>query len=303
MKLLLFFVIFIFLFASTDSKKVFRIKHGKSVPGEDLNNNGLAKNSTKNKYSSAKIQYYKGPIMTGNTVVHSIFYGSNFTNAELTLYNKFLDNLTGSRWWNITEQYYSLKKNVKTHAGNIVRGETLFNMGYPLGSSLSDSQIINIIDLAFTNNGTGATGPNDIYVVMTDRFVTATSGLCSYYCGYHSYRRKSGIDQKYIYVGSPLRCPSGCSALSENGSDSPNGLFQMDSMISVIAHELSEVETDPTFKGWMTRAGEENADLCAWTYGTVSTFGGGRFYNELLGPDKYLIQRNWAITPAQKCVQ
>lgn len=42
-------------------------------------------------------------------------------------------------------------------------------------------------------------------------------------------------------------------------------------MVSVIAHELTETATDPNLNAWWSlTTGYENADICAWTYGTVS---------------------------------
>ena len=39
-------------------------------------------------------------------------------------------------------------------------------------------------------------------------------------------------------------------------------------MASIIAHELEEAATDPDLNAWYDRRGDENADKCAWTFGT-----------------------------------
>ena len=42
-------------------------------------------------------------------------------------------------------------------------------------------------------------------------------------------------------------------------------------MASVIAHELEEAATDPDLNAWYDSRGYENADKCAWTFGTTYT--------------------------------
>ena len=40
-------------------------------------------------------------------------------------------------------------------------------------------------------------------------------------------------------------------------------------MASIIAHELEEAVTDPDLNAWYDTRGYENADKCAWTFGTT----------------------------------
>jgi hypothetical protein len=42
-------------------------------------------------------------------------------------------------------------------------------------------------------------------------------------------------------------------------------------MVSIVAHELEEATTDPDLNAGYDSRGEENADKCAWTFGTTST--------------------------------
>ena len=53
-----------------------------------------------------------------------------------------------------------------------------------------------------------------------------------------------------------------------------------------------ETITDPFLNAWYDSVGSENADKCAWTFGTTSTVGTAK-YNVTLGSIKYLIQQNW----------
>ena len=69
-------------------------------------------------------------------------------------------------------------------------------------------------------------------------------------------------------------------------------------MASIISHELEEAVTDLDLNAWYDRRGYENADKCAWTFGTTYT-SGGALANVHLGSRDYLIQRNW-VNPRRR---
>ena len=71
-------------------------------------------------------------------------------------------------------------------------------------------------------------------------------------------------------------------------------------MASIIAHELEEATTDPDLNAWYDRRGYENADKCAWTFGTTKTLNGA-LYNVTLGGNNYLIQQNWVNASGGYC--
>jgi hypothetical protein len=71
-------------------------------------------------------------------------------------------------------------------------------------------------------------------------------------------------------------------------------------MASIIAHELEEATTDPDLNAWYDTRGYENADKCAWTFGTTSGPSGAK-YNMTLGTRNYLIQRNWVNASGGYC--
>ena len=72
-------------------------------------------------------------------------------------------------------------------------------------------------------------------------------------------------------------------------------------MVSVIAHELEETNTDPDLNAWYDRRGYENADKCAWTFGTQSQLPSGAAYNVSFGSSKFLIQQNWVNAGGGYC--
>jgi len=94
-------------------------------------------------------------------------------------------------------------------------------------------------------------------------------------------------------AGSPLMYSSRCSVLSPLGADSPNSNFEFDSLANIIAHEIAETVTDPQGNAWYFDAsGGENGDQCQWIFGSIKTVN-GRYYNEVMGTNKYLIQEMW----------
>ena len=72
-------------------------------------------------------------------------------------------------------------------------------------------------------------------------------------------------------------------------------------MISVIAHELEEATSDPDLNAWYDTRGYENADKCAWTFGTTYGTANGAYANMKLGSRDYLIQRNWVNAGSGGC--
>ncbi len=80
-------------------------------------------------------------------------------------------------------------------------------------------------------------------------------------------------------------------------------------MASIIAHELEEATTDPDLNAWYDRRGRENADKCAWTFGTELAAANGSKYNVVLPSNpsagqatmQFLIQQNWVNASGGYC--
>jgi hypothetical protein len=107
---------------------------------------------------------------------------------------------------------------------------------------------------------------------------------------------------KYSFVGNANRCLNSCAAQTTG----PNGNAGVDGMLSVVAHELEEANTDPNLNAWYDSSGAENADKCAWTFGqNLSLASNGAYYNMALPAQSvssrnYLIQRNLSASDS-KC--
>jgi len=247
--------------------------------------------------SISNLSFHGGPVMVAPTNMYYIWYGAQWDTASKNVLTNLGQHIGGSPYFNINTTYYN-GSNVHVQNSVALAGSTT-DSG-TLGTRLTDANIASIVSSAITSGRLPADS-NGVYVVLTDKATTATSGFCTQYCGWHDHTTISGKDIKYAFVGNAeTQCASSCGATSP----SPNGTPGADGAASVLAHELEEAVTDPNLNAWYSSFdGQENADKCAWTYGTTSLASNGAKYNQTFGTMKYLIQQNWLIASTQKCVQ
>ena len=69
----------------------------------------------------------------------------------------------------------------------------------------------------------------------------------------------------------------------------------------MVAHEIDEAVTDPDLNAWYDSAGAENADKCAWMFGTTYKAANGSLANMKIGARDYLVQQNWKAGTPQGC--
>lgn len=180
-------------------------------------------------------------------------------------------------------------------------------VGSPLGDSLQDTDIPNIVATA-TGNGAGGVLPfdvNGVYFVLTSAEVSESGdygSFCGSYCGWHENATIAGQTMHVAFVGDTGSCPEGCSLQTEYASygvlNSPNGDWSGDSMASVVSHELSESATDPeviTDVAWLDEYGYEVADKCAWTFGQPYITSSGSIANVKIGSRDFMIQQDWVL--------
>ena len=235
------------------------------------------------------ITYHGGPIMTGTTNIYYIWYGNWSGNTALSILTNLAQSIGGSSYFNINTTYTNGSGGRVSNSVHFI-GSTTDN--YSQGKSLSDAQIKTVVSSAITS-GRLPKDANGVYFVLTSQDVTASSGFCTQYCGWHTRTTILGTDIKYSFVGNSARCLSSCAAQSVSPNNNPGA----DGMASVLAHELEETVTDPALNAWYDKSGAENGDKCAWTFGTTTSLSGGAKYNMILGSLKYLIQQNWVQVP------
>ena len=263
-----------------------------NMPGAKGRNQAAAAATGKN-----GMVYHGGPLMLGTTKVYYIWYGNWSGNSAMTILTDFANSIGGSPYFNINTTYFNGSKPAASVSNSVAwAGSTTDD--YSKGTALTDAHIQSVVSDAITSGRL----PNDttgVYFVLTSADVNATSGFCTQYCGWHTHGTIGGADIKYSFVGNPDRCPSACA----DQTSGPNGNAGADGMASIIAHELEEAVTDPDLNAWYDRRGYENADKCAWTFGTTSTLSNGAKYNMTLGTRNYLIQQNWVNAAGGYCAK
>ncbi len=263
------------------------VNNGRHVFGDQGNPSGQAAVGS---LTGNGINYHNGPVMLGQVHLYYVWYGNWSGNTATTILTDLASNLGGSPYWNINTTY-------RNGAGAFISNSLTFGGSttdsYSRGTALTDANIQAVVSDAITS-GRLPSDANGIYLVLTSQDVNATSGFCTSYCGWHNHASIGGVDIKYGFVGNAARCISSCAAQSTG----PNGNAGADGMASIIAHEAEEAVTDPDLNAWYDSRGYENADKCAWTFGTTSNASNGARYNVTLGARQYLLQQNWVNGPS-----
>ncbi len=226
------------------------------------------------------ISFHGGPVLTGTPTLYYIFYGTWSSTAK-TILTDFASTLGGSPYEKVNSSYTGV-------TGNLTYGGSSTD-NYSHGTSFSDSSLKAIVSSAITS-GALPKNSNAIYLVVTSADVNESSGFCTQYCGFHTHATISSTDIKYGFIGNTDRCPSACEGFPNNA---PNGNTGADGSASIIAHEQEEAISDPDLNAWFDSSGNENADKCAYNYGTTYTSANGAMANVHLGSRDFLIQQNW----------
>jgi hypothetical protein len=238
------------------------------------------------------ISYHGGPVIEGTVNVYYIWYGDWSNNTAVNILTDLANNIGGTPYYNINKGYYDLVNGGKRNVTGLVHYAGSTTDAYSQGTSLDDNGVFAVVNHAVST----AALPEDtnaVYFVLTSADVNETTGFCTQYCGWHWFGTDSaGHDLRYAFVGNPDRCPSACEAQTT----SPNGNAGADGMASIITHELEEANTDPEGNAWYDRQGNEDADKCAWNFGTEQTAANGSKYNVVWGGKQYLVQQEWKVT-------
>ncbi|RUP49139.1 phosphate-induced protein 1 conserved region-domain-containing protein [Jimgerdemannia flammicorona] len=242
---------------------------------------------------AGNIKYGGGPLMIGAVNIYYIYYGQWTKASDRQILENLSAHIGETSYFNIEKTYYQQLsgKGKEYVTGPVKYIKSIDDAQYSKGKSLSDQDVIDIVS-THLSSGDLVTDENGIYFLLTSPDVAVTSGLCSQYCGYHNNFKLGSKDIKFALVGDLSNCLSGCAP--DNINSSPNNSPGVDGMGSVIAHEMMEAISDPDpSSGWTDASGNENADKCAYVYGTESTLSNGAKYNIDINGVKYLIQQNW----------
>jgi hypothetical protein len=237
--------------------------------------------------------------MTGNIALIPVWVGA-WVPADLAKWNTVLGNIVTSLGVGAT--------NSVAKAGHVLNTNSLYfttkakiapslqwvnnaDITAPTATSVSDANVATDINTFIAAHKTIVpTGTTPIYMYIGAKTTRLTSGFGTKYCGWHSYGTTSTLKNvQYLAIQDFTSTYFGACAQQ---TVSPNGSTSLDAMASVLTHEIDETLTDPFLNAWYDGSGSENADKCAWTFGTTTTTAGYQ-YNVQLGALKYLIQQNW----------
>lgn len=238
------------------------------------------------------IQYHGGPVMHGVVNVYNIWYGNWAGNTAVPILTDLAQNIGNTPYFTINRYYDDPAGPVS----GFVRYGGAIDDAYSHGAVLSDVDVRDVVARAITS----AALPNDpggVYFVLTSADVSETSGFCSAYCGWHQHAVIAGTDIKYSFVGNAERCLSSCATQTTG----PNGNAGADAMASVVTHELEEAVTDPDLDAWFDGNRKENADKCAWSFGSEYRAPNGARANLAIGFRDFMIQRNWVNASGGFC--
>lgn len=249
------------------------------------------------------VQYHMGPVLASPINLYIIWYGHWNPSHEATI-RDFLYSFSSSTaphpsvadWWQVVRLYTDQTGSNITSSINL-SGE-FFDSKYSHGMFLTRLAMQSVIKTAVTSNPNGLplNFRSGLYLILTSHDVQVQD-FCRAVCGFHYFTFPSivGVTVPYAWVGySGTQCPGMCAYPfawpkyagkpppgGNGGSDlmgAPNGDAGVDGMMSVIAHELAEVSSNPLVNAWYAgddpTAPTEIADLCLGVYGT----GGGGGY-------------------------
>ena len=160
--------------------------------------------------------------------------------------------------------------------------------------------MINLIQ-AGINQGKIAYDPNTVYAIFTGSGVNLGGGFGSQYCAYHTRTaRRRGAD---AYYSRRCRTTSSIRRRLHVGARVAERRRRGPTRRSTPSRTRSR-RRRPTRCGnaWYDNRGYENADKCAWTWGTTYTAANGGKHNMKLSDGKhYLIQQNWVNAGSGGC--
>ncbi|KAG6393905.1 hypothetical protein SASPL_144480 [Salvia splendens] len=247
-----------------------------------------------------------GPVITSPTNIYIIWYGKWDPNHQSTI-RDFISSISSpapspsvAEWWRTVTLYTNQTSSNVTRNSIIKNAATSSSSGGPA------------LPLNYCNG---------LYLVLTSPDVQVQD-FCRAVCGFHyfTYASVAGATVPYAWIGnSGAQCPGMCAypfAWPGAGPPAPAGSGVMglpngdpgsDGMISVIAHELAEVSTNPLINAWYAgddpMAPNEIGDFCLGVYGSGAdggytgavgkdSKGNGFNFNGVKGR-KYLVQWVW----------
>jgi hypothetical protein len=272
------------------------------APGTGINYHGGAILVTTN---IAAVYWATSPIFAFGPAAGT---SSTDNSGDHSLVGDFLRGLGGSPYFNINTTYYMGSTAPFTYVQNSVTYTQYWanNTNVPnptLKTTITDAQMIAMLQSGF-DNGKLVYDPNTLYAIFTQGTTNLGGGFGTQYCAYHANATVTinGVARNIFYAAMPYdyQYPGGCTS----GYATDDGDKGAATEVNTLAHELEETTTDGLLDAWWDNRGMENADKCAWTWGTTQTSANGGKYNMIVGSPtahKVLIQQNWKNVSGGGC--
>ncbi|KAG9155406.1 hypothetical protein Leryth_009850 [Lithospermum erythrorhizon] len=246
------------------------------------------------------LKYHMGPVLTENITIYPIWYGK-WTNSQKRIIRDFLSSISAvnpkppsvSGWWKTVQLYTD---QTGSNISRTVRlGVEKNDRFYSESKKLTRLTVQKVIKNAVNSRSKPlpVNPKTGVYLLLTSDDVYVQD-FCQGACGFHYFTFPSivGYTLPYAWIGNSAKlCPGVCAypfAVPNfmpglRSVKSPNDDVGVDGMISVIAHELAEVATNPLDNAWFAGPDPvfpvEIADLCEGIYGTG---GGGSYTGQML---------------------
>ncbi|KAJ0098242.1 hypothetical protein Patl1_27193 [Pistacia atlantica] len=278
------------------------------------------------------LEYHMGPVLASPVNLYIIWYG-HWKPTQQAIIRDFIHSISSSSvpypsvadWWKTARLYTDQTDSNIT--GNIFLSGEFYDSRYSHGGYLSRLDMQKIIKNAVTSPSRALplNPHNGLYLILTS-YDVQVQDFCRAVCGFHYFTFPTivGVTVPYAWVGySGSQCPGMCAYPfawpnysgkppprtkgDSNMMHAPNGDVGADGMISVIAHELAEVSSNPLVNAWYAgddpTAPNEIADLCLGVYGSGAGGGYvGKVYKDYWGNGfnvngvnkrKFLVQWIW----------
>ena len=232
---------------------------------------GVARPGQARRSSNPNMTYHNGPIMK-NVYTQAIFWGKSwpsYSGDEITGIDSFYNGINGTQYARTVDEFSSTTQSngsgTLTYGGHIVDSSTASG-GQNTGTI--GAEVCKVIGSNAVADG--------YYPVYTD---LPRGG--AQYCAWHSNTTCNGVNVKIGFFWK-MDGDSGCNPQSTVSGQSEG----LQAAANVSGHEMSEMRNDPLGNAWYDSGGSENADKCAWYFGTsYLTFGNG---------SKWKVQGNWS---------
>lgn len=266
--------------------------------------------------SGTGIYFHGGPVLQGGTKVATVYWANSAIysggptpgsagagSADGSLIGAFLRGLGGSPYFNINSTYTDASG---AHIANSVAYTQYWannQYGVPSnGQKVTDAQMVAMLQYGF-DHGYLSYDAGTLYHIFSAGTVNLGGGFGTQYCAYHTHGTVTvgGVARTVLYSAMPydIAYPSACSA---NLSVWPNNDPGADAEVNTLAHETEETTTDMMGSAWYDRRGYENADKCAWMWGTTFTTSNGSTANVVIGGRNWLVQMNWVNSGSGGCL-